>query len=243
MPYGSTFTQVMACCLRAPSHYLNQCWCIITVVLWHSPKSNFTRNAHELNPQHVFEDYTFELLPYLPGANELNFSFQWDFCIISYIAAVPCFFPFSQPPVPAICVLWGSASRSVSVACRNDPVREKLVPLSLYCTWTASFSRFCFFSRQIAKAQPTAWLSRSPWKQQPGHNETHADFAQGSAFFNEQQELKERGLIKVYWFICHWIQENDSKWGMSPWKLLLEPLPRCPIFNQVTAMHLKNVHS
>ena len=28
---GSTLSQVMACCLTAPSHYLNQCWLISTV--------------------------------------------------------------------------------------------------------------------------------------------------------------------------------------------------------------------
>ena len=29
---GSTLAQVMACCLMAPSHYLNQCWLIISTV-------------------------------------------------------------------------------------------------------------------------------------------------------------------------------------------------------------------
>ena len=29
---GSTLAQVMACCLTAPSHYLNQCWLIISSV-------------------------------------------------------------------------------------------------------------------------------------------------------------------------------------------------------------------
>ena len=33
---GSTLAQVMACCLTAPSHYLNQCWRIISEVQWHS---------------------------------------------------------------------------------------------------------------------------------------------------------------------------------------------------------------
>ena len=32
----STLVQVMACCLMAPSHYLNQCWLINSKVLWHS---------------------------------------------------------------------------------------------------------------------------------------------------------------------------------------------------------------
>ena len=32
---GSTLAQVMACCLTAPSHYLNQSWLIIIKVKWH----------------------------------------------------------------------------------------------------------------------------------------------------------------------------------------------------------------
>ena len=45
--YWSTLVQVMACCLMAASHYLNQCWRIIHKVLWHSPDSNFTGNAQD----------------------------------------------------------------------------------------------------------------------------------------------------------------------------------------------------
>ena len=39
----STLVQVMACCLTAPSHYLNQCWLIISKVLWHSSEDIITR--------------------------------------------------------------------------------------------------------------------------------------------------------------------------------------------------------
>ena len=42
---GSTLAQVMACCLRAPSHYLNQYWLIISEVQRHSPGSNFIRDV------------------------------------------------------------------------------------------------------------------------------------------------------------------------------------------------------
>ena len=38
---GSTLVQVMACCLTAPSHYLNQCWLIISKVQWQSLECNF----------------------------------------------------------------------------------------------------------------------------------------------------------------------------------------------------------
>ena len=35
----------MACCLKAPSHYFNQCWLIISKVQWHSSEGNFTRDS------------------------------------------------------------------------------------------------------------------------------------------------------------------------------------------------------
>ena len=45
----STLTQVMACCLTAPSHYLSQCLPFINKVLWHSPKTNFIGTAKGIN--------------------------------------------------------------------------------------------------------------------------------------------------------------------------------------------------
>ena len=44
----STLAQVMACCLTAPSHYLNQCWLMISEVLWYSPDSHSTENTSYL---------------------------------------------------------------------------------------------------------------------------------------------------------------------------------------------------
>ena len=41
----STMAQVMAWCLVAPIHYLNQCWLIISEVPYHSHESNFTESA------------------------------------------------------------------------------------------------------------------------------------------------------------------------------------------------------
>ena len=42
---GSTLAQLLACCLTAPSHYLNQCWLIISKVLWHSSAGDFIRDT------------------------------------------------------------------------------------------------------------------------------------------------------------------------------------------------------
>ena len=46
---GSTLAQVMACCLTAPSHYLNQCWLIISKVLWHSSEGIIMRRSEDTN--------------------------------------------------------------------------------------------------------------------------------------------------------------------------------------------------
>ena len=53
------------------------------------------------------------------------------------------------------------------VACLKLPNLVKVAFLLSKVTDTEhSLSRFCFRSRQMAKAQPTAWLRRSPWKQE-----------------------------------------------------------------------------
>ena len=46
---GSTLAQVIACCLTAPSHYLNQGWLTISKVHWHSIEYNFTIDTSVTN--------------------------------------------------------------------------------------------------------------------------------------------------------------------------------------------------
>ena len=45
----STLVQLMACCLTAPSHYLNQCWLIIIKVQWCSSEGNFAWDSIALS--------------------------------------------------------------------------------------------------------------------------------------------------------------------------------------------------
>ena len=45
----STLLQLMACCLTAQSHYLNQCWLIISKVLWHSSEGIIMRRSEDTN--------------------------------------------------------------------------------------------------------------------------------------------------------------------------------------------------
>ena len=46
----------MACCLTAPSHYLNQCWLIIRGVLWHTSESSFAEIAQGIDSGYEFEE-------------------------------------------------------------------------------------------------------------------------------------------------------------------------------------------
>ena len=54
---GSTLAQVMAWCLTAPSHYLNQYWLIIRKVQWYSSEDNFTWYTSTMNHWNPFENY------------------------------------------------------------------------------------------------------------------------------------------------------------------------------------------
>ena len=70
---GSSLAQVMACCLTAPSHCLNQCWLIINN---HSRNIHLWASSQEL-PQSLITQIIWKI-KYLkchsnfPGTNELN---------------------------------------------------------------------------------------------------------------------------------------------------------------------------
>ena len=56
----------MACCLMAPSHYLNQCWLFISEVfsfLWHPPEGNFTVSGQSTILYNKLENYILIPLP------------------------------------------------------------------------------------------------------------------------------------------------------------------------------------
>ena len=51
---GLALAQILALCWMAPSHYLYQCWKIISEVLWHSSEGSFTWNAQDIwNKRHM----------------------------------------------------------------------------------------------------------------------------------------------------------------------------------------------
>ena len=46
---GSTLAQIMAICLTAPCHYLNQCWPFISKIMWYWSEGIIMRRSGEIN--------------------------------------------------------------------------------------------------------------------------------------------------------------------------------------------------
>ena len=63
----STLAQIMACCLASSSHYLNQCWLIMSKVLGHFPEGNFTGNVQGSCSWYEFENCPFEVTATSPS--------------------------------------------------------------------------------------------------------------------------------------------------------------------------------
>ena len=62
----------MAFCLTAPSHYLNQCWLIISNVPWHSSQGSITRQCEDTINKTRLKIAVLKWHPGLPGANEVR---------------------------------------------------------------------------------------------------------------------------------------------------------------------------
>ena len=68
----STLAQVMACCLMAPSHYLNQCWLSILEVPWHSSGCIIIRRSEETNQWNKNENCIFIMASTSPRDQWVN---------------------------------------------------------------------------------------------------------------------------------------------------------------------------
>ena len=92
----STLAQVMACCLTAPSHYLNQCWLIIGKVQWHSSADYFTRYTSPINHHHQLENCLYQFSFKSPRDQWVNSQRLRDVCVC--ILGHNCFIkPLTEP--------------------------------------------------------------------------------------------------------------------------------------------------
>ena len=69
--FGSTLGQIMACCLMAPSHYLNQCLLIISEVQWQSPDGIWPEIPQPPITKISLKMTFLKFYSNLPGANKL----------------------------------------------------------------------------------------------------------------------------------------------------------------------------
>ena len=74
---GSTLAQVMACCLTAPSHYLNQYWLLMNSVLWHLPENNFIGISQTIIRKMTLKVIISRSLSPLSGVDDLNRALDW----------------------------------------------------------------------------------------------------------------------------------------------------------------------
>ena len=96
----TTLAQVMACCLTAPSHYLNQCWLIIRGVLWHTSESSFAGIAQGIDSGYEFEKYILKHIFKSPRGQWVKM--DWAYIITPYpmvcIRRWYCFMQQNLPP-------------------------------------------------------------------------------------------------------------------------------------------------
>ena len=104
----------MACCLTAPSHYLNQCWLIVNTDQWRLSKVNFTRDTPAIIHENQLQFAEIKFLSNLPGANELN--------VFEMVAISP---PYVECPcvmIPGLLLLSATASHHiVAPQCHSFP--------------------------------------------------------------------------------------------------------------------------
>ena len=72
---ASTVAQIMACCLMAPSHYLNQCWLIISEVLWHASEGIIIRRSED--QENKVDIVILKLHPDLQGTNDFTYTVKF----------------------------------------------------------------------------------------------------------------------------------------------------------------------
>ena len=71
--FWSSLAQVMASYLLAPSHYLHQCWLVISVVLWHSGEENSTGNVQYICLDISLKITGLKLQPLFSEANQCTY--------------------------------------------------------------------------------------------------------------------------------------------------------------------------
>ena len=85
--FGSLLGHVMACCLRVPNHFPNQCWLIISNFLGHSSEGNFLWYTSAIDRWNLLENHWFWISFEFPMSQLVNCLLQYLlFCVIPWFA-------------------------------------------------------------------------------------------------------------------------------------------------------------
>ena len=119
----STLALVMACCLMTPSHCLNQCWLMISEVLWHSPDSNFTENTSDIYRWTEFEIYSFETVVKSPRSQWVKWATAiagWTMTLFGHASwpmQLECNFPYWYGRIYHVTFRWFHFFFNILVSC------------------------------------------------------------------------------------------------------------------------------
>ena len=117
----SSLIKVMASSFLVPSHYLNQCWCIMNQTLENKIKWNLNQNINIFIHKHAFENITCKMTAILLGVGSIIYAFWTDFVHVK---------------------LWlGVAAKQttwVSLNCHKSELRIGQVLINNYENWITS---------------------------------------------------------------------------------------------------------
>ena len=162
----STLVQVMACCLMAPSHYLNQCWLIISKVQWHSSECNFTRDTSAISHWNKLENYLSKILFKSPRNQWVKRHFSswtlpnrgnhtitpvpWRISLLAWHRSHDSLISDNQ----AICMLYGTCCLHLGW------YKPSSSPQQWYPSWSGQLSRYVY-NQQLEGNRPT-WFNFNP---------------------------------------------------------------------------------
>ena len=87
---GSTLAQVMACCLTTPSHYLDQCWLIISKALCHSYEGIMINISEDTNQWYYIKNVIFKIRSRYLRDQWVNVWNGFDaLCMLSHVIVPP----------------------------------------------------------------------------------------------------------------------------------------------------------
>ena len=165
----------MACCLMAPSLYLNQCRLIICKAQWHSSECNFTRGTSAIGHWNKLENYVSKILFKSPRG-------QW---------------------VNIICVLFQDFSDLQSDAILSDPQEVAAEDAEDASSWQLSdqeMEDLCSAHQTLFIS-----LTKSPWMVPVTQTDVSSDWTEpvllmyGVASSLSQEYHNITGMLRLLW--------------------------------------------